>query len=228
MARAGKLIHILKGFLDFLFPKKCLGCGAKNVILCAKCLDSLPEAPFAENRTTPRLRSGQVFAATSYQDEIVKKSIRLLKYHGIKILAEPLAELMYQRLFKGRPFCGPKVGPWVIIPIPLSKKRQRSRGFNQAELIGRFLSDKMSIRMATDVLYKIKETASQVEIKDREKRLRNIIGAFSVKNQELIKDKNIILIDDIVTTGATINEARRVLKTAGAKKVIGWVVAKGG
>ncbi len=217
---AEKLIHIFKGFLGLLFPQKCLGCGTKNVILCDKCLNSLPEAPVTEMRG--------IFAATSYQDEIVKKAIRLLKYHGIKSLAEPLAELIYRRLKEIRFPLGNRISKsdCMIIPIPLSKKRHRERGFNQTELIGRFLSDKMSIRMAANVLYKIKETISQVEIKDREKRLKNLEGAFEVKNAEIIKNKNIILIDDIATTGATLSEARRILKTAGAKKVIGLVVAK--
>ena len=214
-----KLIHIFKGFLGLLFPQKCLGCEAKNVILCDKCLDSLPEAPIAETRA--------IFAATSYQDEIVKKSIRLFKYHGIKILAEPFSALIFKRIVMALPESMRDVNKTLIIPIPLSKKRHRERGFNQAELLGYFLSDKMSIRMADNVLYKIKETPSQVDIRDREKRLRNIIGAFIVKNPELIKDKNIILIDDITTTGATLSEARRILKTAGAKKVIGLTVAKG-
>jgi len=217
-----KLIHIFKGFLDFLFPKKCLGCGAKNVILCEKCLAFFPESPLVETKTS------FIFAASSYQDEIVKKSIRLFKYHGIKILAEPFGALIFKRIVTALPESMRDQNKTLIIPISLSKKRHRERGFNQSELIGRFLSDKMSIRMENNVLYKIKETISQVEIKDREKRLKNLEGAFEVKNAEIIKNKNIILIDDITTTGATLNEARRILKIAGAKKIIGLVVAKGG
>lgn len=217
---AEKLIHIFKDFLDLLIPQKCLGCGANNAILCNKCLNSLPDAPFSKERT--------IFAATSYQDEIVKKAIRLLKYHGIKSLAEPLTELMFKRQDNLISKLAKNPEESLIIPIPLSKKRYRERGYNQAELIGQFLSDKMSIRMEINVLYKIKDIASQVEIKDREKRLKNIIGAFAVKNPEIIKNKNVILIDDITTTGATLNEARHILKQAGAKRIIGWVVAKGG
>ncbi|MFH0803848.1 MAG: phosphoribosyltransferase family protein [Candidatus Tagabacteria bacterium] len=223
---AEKLIHIFKEFLGILFPQKCLGCGTKNVILCDKCLNSLP---FPEDRpwNLQGRSSGLIFSATSYQDEIVKKAIRLLKYHGIKILAEPFSDLIFKRIVMTLPEFMRDMNKTLIIPIPLSKKRHRERGFNQTELIGRFLSDKMSIRMANNVLYKIKETISQVEIKDREKRLKNLEGAFEVKNAEIIKNKNIILIDDITTTGATLSEARRILKDAGAKKIIGLVVAKG-
>lgn len=230
MIMAGKLIHIFKAFLGLLFPQKCVGCGAKNEIFCKKCLESLPPLEVPENRPQDfRGRSSAwVFAATSYKNEVVKKAIRLLKYHGIKTMAEPLASLTFERLKETRFPLGNRVSKsdYLIIPIPLSRKRLRQRGYNQSELIGRFLSDKLSVRMKTDVLYKIKETVSQVEIKDREKRLENLRGAFKVKNPELIKNKTVILVDDITTTGATLNEAKRVLTQAGAEKVIGLVVAR--
>ncbi len=225
---AEKLIHIFKGFIEFLFPKKCLGCGVKNVIFCDKCLDSLPfsEEEFGDTKSA---FGRQILAATSYKNDVIKKAIRLLKYHGIKILAEPLAELIYRRLWEVRLRSEIERSrtSFIIIPIPLSKKRLRKRGYNQSELLAKFLSDKMSIKMGADVLYKIKETVSQVEIKDREKRLENLQGVFGVKNPELVKNKSVILVDDITTTGATLNEAKRVLTQAGAKKVIGLVVAKG-
>jgi len=224
---AEKLIHIFKAFLDVFFPSKCLGCGTKNEIFCQKCLESLPYPEnYPWNLKGRSLTSGLVFAATSYKDENVKKAIRLFKYRGIKTLAQPLAELIYARLPEKIRNLAIKHNP-ILIPIPLSKKRFRQRGYNQSELLGRFLSDKLSIKMETNVLYKIKETISQVEIKDREKRLKNLQGAFKVKNPELIKNKIVILIDDISTTGATLNEAKQVLMQAGAKRVIGLVVAKG-
>ncbi len=211
-----ELIHIFKAFFDFLFPEACIGCKAKNVVLCEKCLMSFPPPPAtAEN----------IFAATCYKNEVVKKSIWLLKYRGVKKLAEPLAELLFQRTKNILPIDNP--AETLIIPIPLSPGRMKARGYNQTELIGLSLSDKMSIKISADVLYKIKETPSQVEIKDRNKRLKNILGAFEVKNPEIVENKTVILIDDITTTGATLNEAREVLQKAGAKKIICLVVAKG-
>lgn len=215
-----KLIHIFKEFLDLIFPQKCLGCGRKNVPLCHNCLESIPLLPLTQQR---------VLAATSYQDEIIKKAVWLFKYRGVKTLAEPLADLLFRLLADTDFYSKMKRTPssFVIIPIPLSRKKIRKRGYNQSELLGNFLSDKLSVRICPNVLYKIKETPSQVEIKDREKRLKNVQGSFAVKNPELIKDKTIILVDDITTTGATLKEATWVLKQAGAKKVIGVVVAKG-
>ena len=214
--------------LNFLLPQKCLGCNKKQVILCRECLKTLP-LPDSEG---PR----NIFAAAHYDYEITRRAVWLLKYRGIKQLAEPLAELINTRCFsvKHRVFYFDK-SEWIIIPIPLSSKRLRERGYNQAELIAKHLLDKIktsdveikNIGCLTDVLYKKFHTESQVNVKDREKRLKNMKGSFGIKNPELIKNKNIILIDDVSTTGATISEAEKTLLKAGAKKIIAMVVAKG-
>lgn len=203
--------------LNFLFPQKCLGCGKENEILCQQCLESV---------SYPTLtKDSDIFAAADYGDEIVKKAIWMLKYRGIKGMAEPLAELIKQRV--GNKI---KIQDNLIIPIPLSKKRFKERGFNHAELIAKYLTsdvDGKNIGCLTNVLYKIKDTPSQVSIKNREQRLNNLKGAFAVKNSHLIAGKNILFIDDVSTTGATIREARRVLRESGAKKIMALVVARG-
>ena len=114
----------------------------------------------------------------------------------------------------------------LIIPIPLSKKRLRERGFNQAELIANLLAEKMSVKIACNILEKIKHTETQVKVKNRENRLKNLKGRFKVSHPRLLKEKTIILVDDVATTGATLFEAGRVLKKSGAKKVVPVVVAK--
>ncbi|MBI4692102.1 MAG: ComF family protein [Candidatus Terrybacteria bacterium] len=211
-----KLIHIV---LNFLLPQKCLGCGEENDPpvggLCQECLKRI-DYPFLK-------KANNIFAAADYNDKFVKKAVWMLKYRKVKQLAKPLAELMHQRLFVGNLVSD----KWIIIPIPLSKNRFKERGFNQAELIARYLAEKVSAPMLNNVLVKIKETPSQVSIKNREERLNNLQGAFAVKNPHLIANKNIILVDDVSTTGATINEARKILKNAGAKKVLALVVARG-
>lgn len=203
--------------LNFLFPQKCVGCGKKNEILCQECLKRIDYPAF--------LKYNNIFAASDYDDEIGKKAVWLLKYRGVKQIAKPLAELIKQRIWEKIKFKDA-----MIIPIPLSRARMRERGFNQAELIAKYLTsdvDGKNIGCLTNVLYKIKETASQVSVKNREERLNNLKGSFGVKNPELIKNKNIVLIDDVSTTGATIREAAKVLREAGAKKIIALVVARG-
>jgi ComF family protein len=126
----------------------------------------------------------------------------------------------------------------ILIPIPLAPRRQRERGFNQAELICRKLINldkparnefrsggEKKLKLEKDVLIKPKDTEHQARIENRSARLKNIVGSFSVKNPEKIKNRNIIIIDDVTTTGATLNEARRVLKQAGARKIIAFTVA---
>ncbi len=208
-----KLIHSV---LNFLFLQKCLGCGKENEILCSQCLERI------DYPTLPR-SAGPIFAATDYNDKIVKKAIWALKYRKSRQLAKPLAELIHRRISVVRNLASDT----VIIPIPLSKKRLKGRGFNQSELIAKYLSDKMSVRMLPDVLYKIKDTPTQVSIKDRTERLNNLKDSFEVKNKEAIMGENIILIDDVATTGSTIKEARKTLRASGAKKIIPIVVARG-
>jgi competence protein ComFC len=115
----------------------------------------------------------------------------------------------------------------IFIPIPLSSSRLRERGFNQAELLCReILNQNINLGiLIKNVLIKNKDTLHQAKIRDRSKRLRNLTGSFAIKNPEIIKSRNIILIDDVTTTGATLSEARKVLKKSGAKKVIAFTIA---
>ena len=203
-------MKIFKNILAVLFPQKCLGCKKENEILCPNCLlkISRPDTPYLNG----------VHIAANYQDLVLKKALWMLKYQGVKQLAKPLAELIKERIWKKL-----ETGDWLIVPVPLSKNKLRHRGYNQAELIAKELSD----NVRADILFKKFHTKSQVEVKDKEERLANIIGSFAIKNPEKIKGKKIILIDDVLTTGATMREAKKVLKQAGAKKVIGVVVARG-
>ena len=203
-------MKIFNKILAVLFPQKCLGCKKENEILCPDCLlkISRPDTPYLNG----------VHIAANYQDLVLKKALWMLKYQGVKQLAKPLAELIKERVWKKL-----ETGDWLIVPVPLSKKKLRRRGYNQAELIAKELSD----NVRADILFKKFHTKSQVEVKDKEERLANIIDSFEIKNPEKIKGKKIILIDDVLTTGATMREAKKVLKQAGAKKVIGVVVARG-
>ncbi len=213
---------IINKILDLIFPEKCFGCGKSKFLLCPKCARKLLSSPHKKDG---------ILSATSYKSKIIKKAIWTLKYKKSKRVAKPLAELIHTRL-------SPMIEaglPSLIIPIPLSKTRLRQRGFNQAKLIAQCLSDMPAqagklgpnFCVLDNVLYKNEDTISQVEIKNRAERLRNLKGAFSVKNSKLIKNRKIFIIDDVSTTGATINEARRALKKAGAKEIIGLVVARG-
>ena len=203
-------MKIFNKILAVLFPQKCLGCKKENEILCPACLEKInrPDTPYLNG----------VHIAANYQDTVVKKALWLLKYHGVKQLAKPLAELIRERIWKKL-----ETENWLVVPVPLSKNKLRHRGYNQAEMI----AGELSGNVRADILFKKFHTKSQVEVKNKEERLANIIGSFEVRNPETIRGKKIILIDDVLTTGATMREAKKVLKQAGAKKVVGVVVARG-
>lgn len=208
-------MKIFNKILAVLFPQKCLGCKKENEILCPDCLGKInrPDTPYLKD----------VHITANYQDLVLKKALWMLKYQGLKQLAKPLAELIKERVWKKLETEG-----WTIIPVPLSSKKLRHRGYNQAELIARHLfNSKNNLIWGGGILSKVKETKSQVEVKDREERMANIVGSFKAEKPEFIKGKKIILIDDVYTTGATMSEAKKILMSAGAKKVVGVVVARG-
>lgn len=114
----------------------------------------------------------------------------------------------------------------IIIPVPISKKRKQQRGYNQSELIAKKIAQNMNgIEYYDQVLYKIRETIPQSKL-DKKKRAQNLLDAYIVKNSELIKNKKVILLDDIYTTGSTVNECSRVLIGAGAKEIGVLTLAK--
>lgn len=114
----------------------------------------------------------------------------------------------------------------VIVPVPLYKYKKRLRGFNQSELISKYISNNLSIEIDTKNLQRVKETKVQNEL-HREDRIKNIKDAFIVKDEKAFINKNILLIDDIYTTGATVNECSRVLLESGAKNVFVVTIATG-
>ena len=203
-------MKIFNKILAVLFPQKCLGCKKENEILCPDCLLKInrPDTPYLKG----------IHIAANYQDLVLKKALWMLKYRGVKQMAKPLAKLIRERVWKKL-----ETESWLVVPVPLSKNKLRHRGYNQAELIAR----ELSANVRADILFKKFHTKSQVEVKDKEERLANIVGSFEIKNHQTIMGKKIILIDDVLTTGATMREAKKVLMSAGAKKVAGVVAARG-
>ena len=215
-------MSFLNTILNLVFPINCICCGKNNVNLCIKCMSSFPEAE--------RESLEWVFPLYDYRHPPVKKAIRLLKYKGKREFAKIFAEIIYGRIMEElsdfiifNNFQKP-----ILMPIPLSKKRIRERGFNQTSLICAELvklDKNQNFILEKNILTKIKNGEHQANIENRQERLKNIVGSFSVKNPESIKGGNIILIDDVTTTGATLNEAKKTLRKAGAKKIIAFAVA---
>ena len=221
-------MDLFNKILNIAFPRKCISCGKNDTDLCLDCLSVCPEA---KNKS-----EDWIFPIYDYQYPQIKEAISLLKYKNKKGFAKVFAEILYGRIIEEiselkqfNNFTDP-----ILIPIPLSKKRRTERGFNQSELISLELlkldekiSSKMNrnFQLERNVLIKIKDSKHQVLSENRQERLKNIINSFSVIDSKKIKNENIILIDDVVTTGATLNEARKTLKKYGAKKVIAFTIA---
>jgi ComF family protein len=154
---------------------------------------------------------GQPFSKILYYglyEGTLRKAIHLLKFNGIKRLSKPLCTLLMKL---------PLPESDIIIPVPLHLKRLRQREFNQTALIGRRLSTELGIPMIMNCLTKAKETAAQTSLK-RDERLKNVKKTFAVLKN--LDGKNVLLIDDVITTGATVKECSDVLIKAGAKKVV--------
>ncbi len=209
--------------LDLLFPKFCLNCQKEGDYLCEDCQATLEISGFHQRYPTSRLTD--LYFALNYQKPLIQNIIKLFKYEPfVKDLSKILSSLIiyHFQLLDNKP----NFSDYVLIPLPLGKNRLKWRGFNQAEEIGKELSKFLKIPLLNNVLIKIKETLPQVELVG-EARKENIKGVFLSNNENLIKNRKILLIDDVYTTGATMEEAAQVLKTAKAKEIIGIVVARG-
>ena len=237
---------ITKFFLDLFFPKKCLNCNKAGAYICNDCLNKIEIArnnrcPFCDRpvpntliceKCRERHSLDQLIWATSYSNPLIKELIRIFKYHYIKELSQPLSSLLLAQ-------CGScdLQHNAIVVPIPLHKKRLKNRGFNQAELLAKEIARHYSLPLETEILKRKQVITPQAKIKDHKTRRANIKNIFEidpkftkkcvVEKQNLLKDKTIILIDDVATTCATLSEAAKILKRAKAKEVWGLVVAKG-
>jgi len=224
-------------FLDLLFPRQCFSCHQEGQELCLNCLNGIelkaPQCLICQKRSLngkicdycrTKTQLSRFFSVGSYDNELLRESIHLLKYSKVTDLSKILGELAanYWRTYLND--IQRKLD--VLIPIPLHSRRLRQRGFNQSELIAKELNSAIGIPIETEALERLKNTLPQVKIKNKEKREINMRNAFLVKNKEAVREKTIILFDDVATTGATLDDAARALKESGARSVWALVLAK--
>ena len=226
---------------DLLFPQYCLGCHKQGTLLCDDCfsLIEISEYQFCPFCREPKRvfdygkcdkhkskKLDGLFVATDYENALVKKIIYKFKYEPfLKSLAVPLAKLIISHISLSESESFIKSLNPILIPIPLHPFRKKWRGYNQSELIAKELSKFYNFPLVSDALIRKKKTISQTKL-SKEERIKNIANAFTVKNQNLIEGKNILLVDDVFTSGATMEEGAKALKANGAKKVWGVAVAR--
>ncbi len=215
-----------KNFKNFLyelfFPKFCLNCKREGSFLCQDCIALFEISGFHQVFKTKYL--DDLYFPLEYKNPLIKKLIQNYKYEPfIKELSKPLSSLLFAHLqLLDRPL---SLHKRIMIPVPLGKKRLKWRGFNQAEELAVKLSSLLSIPVVKNVLIKKHNTIAQIKLSGDERR-KNLSGAFICQNKSKIKNKKILLIDDIYTTGSTLEATAKTLKNSGAKEVIGIVIAK--
>lgn len=229
--------YLLDYFLDLLFPKYCLDCNKEGTYLCENCGKKIVPLKYA---TCPECKKitkfGQycsrhqkqylngIIIACYYHKGILREAIHNFKYNGVKELSVFLGQLMTRRLNEIKPR-GYK--QWIIVPVPLHRKRIEERGYNQAELLAQEVEKNTNLKMIKNKLIRKKYTTPQVKLSNDD-RQNNLIGAFDWKGSDELKGKTAILVDDVATTGSTLEECAKILKTkAGAFRVYGSVLAKG-
>jgi len=226
---------LLPNLLEILFPTRCVVCKRRGALLCQECVAKLPaldkefcivcDKPAVGGFTHPgcatRYTPERAFSGFWYRGP-VPQIIKTLKFRGIYPLAALLADLLVEELEERGMSFGEEA---LLVPIPLSFWRKGKRGYNQAELLARGLGERLSLKVDPSILRKVKDTEplAQKGI-TREERLRRVRGVFDVPKDKMgaLEDKDILLVDDVLTSGATTREAARVLKKAGARQV--WVL----
>ncbi len=205
---------------DILFPKVCGFCGTKTTsgYICGNCksnikYNGLSYIPFDQNMFFDELYCNYVY------EGIVRKKILDFKFEHKKYLCKTFAEGMTHRFEKIKPNFE------LIVSVPIHKSRKKERGYNQSELIAKILSKTIGIEYSNKCLIKVKKNLTQSKL-DKNQRQKNVKNVFQIKDSFIVRDKTILLIDDIYTTGSTVNECARVLKKDGAKKVIVYTIAK--
>ncbi len=209
--------------LDALFPPFCLGCHKEGGYLCQDCKAAME---VLNNHTVYYGKNlSDLYFALPRQNYLINNLIKKFKHEPfVKELGKALSSLIIEHfnLLDNKP----DFGGFLLIPVPLEKRRLKWRGFNQAEEIGKELAVSLKIPLISDALIKIKETIPQTELSD-EARKENVKNSFVCQKPKIIKGREILLIDDFFATGSTMEECARILKEAGAEKIVGVAVARG-
>ena len=236
------IAHTLR---EMLYPSYCLLCrrriAASEITdsICASCVGAIkPNIPpfcprcgrnaarpdhsgnFCKACQNARYYFDRAWAGYAYEGTI-KEMVHNFKYKNKINLGKHLCRLLIDFV---REYHLPLNGCDCVIPVPLSQAKLREREFNQAQILAGAVSDYFGINLLSDALRRARNTASQTGL-DRQKRRQNVKGAFALKNASAVKEKTILLIDDVLTTGATASEAAKTLKSAGANSVFVLTVA---
>ena len=232
--------------LDLAYPRNCPVCQtaldeADRGVICRICLGQVKfiEPPFCEQCALPYAGqvTGETFrcgychgrffnfsraVAAVRAEGVGRAAIHLLKYHGAQYVVPHLAEWL---VMAGRRWVDWSAAD-VIVPVPLYPRKERARGFNQARLLAEALGAAVGKPVLSRAVRRVKDTATQTKL-GREERARNLRGAFAVRQVAAVTGQRVVLVDDVFTTGVTLDSCARVLRNAGAADVVALTVARG-
>ena len=233
LRRAAWLLDLRRVLLDLLFPPRCASCGRAGDWFCASCrahVQPLPPLvcahcalPLAAGSLCERCRREpsslvRIRAAACYAGPL-RAAILRLKFHGWQAVAEPLGEYLWQA-WQQEP-----LPVEALVPVPADGARLRARGYNQAALLAHVLARRVGKPVWDGALARTRPTARQVELTSAQ-RWQNVAGAFRCQDGTLVHGRAVLLIDDICTTGATLEACGAALRAAGARAVWGLVLAR--
>lgn len=202
---------ILEDVLHLIYPHTCNGCGSDLLsgkqLLCFQCLNDLPHTGFAqyENNMIENIFRGRIVVKAAHSEfyfskgELVQHLVHQLKYKGNREIGEYLGGMMGETLLTSQRFTQLD----MIIPLPMFSDKEFKRGYNQATIIAGGVAKKMQVVLNTNLVTRNRLTETQTR-KHRQERWQNVDGSFSISDPGKLKGKNILLIDDVITTGASI------------------------
>ncbi len=208
-----RLAHLISLGVDLLYPPRCAGCGRVDVRWCAQCQHELDQV--AVDLHVTRLSPHFLIASTGFHEGKLQQAVHALKYSGALELTAPLGNRLLDAL---------DALEWridTIIPVPLHTSRQRERGYNQSQQLGAYMAQVLGISCDPSALLRWRDTPPQVGL-NREQRQANVRDAFRALAP---LDGSLLLIDDVFTTGATLQDCARAAFDAGARTVYGLTVA---
>jgi len=217
--------NFIISLFDFFLPRFCPGCNKKlstsERYICDVCINSISLAPnllikieFERKFSKKKLISGFTTPFVFEKDKELQQIIHSIKYSNKFAVGKRLGEIIADK-------CGEDIKYWtidLIVPVPLHQLKKVNRGYNQSFYLAKGLGKSLNIKVSQRLLKRIKFTQTQTALSLVE-RQENVGNAFKARKKRLVKGKNILIIDDVITTGATVNECARVLKNAGAKNI---------
>ena len=241
---------LLRSVFSVLFPSDCRLCrtplnNISRIPVCTECLEAIqpvraPQCVVCGDRLASAqllVGDGRCHGCRDFGPDFdramsfgeyesgLRGLIHLLKYESVLPVASVLGGMLAPVIKELLPACGDS--PPLVVPVPLHKSKRSDRGFNHAEVIARAAVKRLSrrVELATGILVRQRATISQVGL-TREQRIENMRDAFRVRDRQQVRGRTVILVDDVMTTGTTLSECARVLKKAGAERVLAATVAR--